>query len=378
MALLDSQRAVAVVANTLTARLSPFTLQRLLAAKTVYAVRHRRHSTEVQRWMSRRHTSSVRRNWARASTTNQMAAACPRLSGDIRHLIPKLGLREYWYPLCGANRVKKSKPMRVACWGKTSASSGQGQGRDQRPRRHLSSPRRASDRGRLPFRRHGSLPVSRLGVRRRRATTSRPQRGPRSASSAASPAPRRAPTRRRCSRASSSSGWATAYRRRSKRTWARNSSPTTCTSSSTSASTGARTGKSPWRTRWTPTSSTCTATTCGALGGDGVRRGDSSGHRPHSRQRLPAGARLARPERGPPGARPGQKRAPPGDVYPEGLGTGRSTPTAALAWFFGPLFNLLKSRRPVANAALGGRPPPAGHVPAGRMGLPPGSQQPAS
>ena len=29
----------------------------------------------------------------------------PSLTGDIRHLIPKLGLREYWYPLCGAGRV---------------------------------------------------------------------------------------------------------------------------------------------------------------------------------------------------------------------------------------------------------------------------------
>ncbi len=41
----------------------------------------------------------------------------PRLSGDIRHLIPKLGLREYWFPLCGVNRVKKNKPMRVRMLG---------------------------------------------------------------------------------------------------------------------------------------------------------------------------------------------------------------------------------------------------------------------
>jgi phenylpropionate dioxygenase-like ring-hydroxylating dioxygenase large terminal subunit len=41
----------------------------------------------------------------------------PRLSGDIRHLVPKLGLREYWYPLCGLNRVKKSKPLRVRMLG---------------------------------------------------------------------------------------------------------------------------------------------------------------------------------------------------------------------------------------------------------------------
>ena len=41
----------------------------------------------------------------------------PSLTGDLRHLIPKLGLREYWYPLCGAGRVKKNKPLRVRMLG---------------------------------------------------------------------------------------------------------------------------------------------------------------------------------------------------------------------------------------------------------------------
>jgi phenylpropionate dioxygenase-like ring-hydroxylating dioxygenase large terminal subunit len=41
----------------------------------------------------------------------------PRLSGDIRHLIPKLGLREYWYPLCGTARIKKNKPLRIRMLG---------------------------------------------------------------------------------------------------------------------------------------------------------------------------------------------------------------------------------------------------------------------
>ena len=41
----------------------------------------------------------------------------PRLSGDVRHLIPRLGLREYWYPVCGVNRVGKSKPIRVRMLG---------------------------------------------------------------------------------------------------------------------------------------------------------------------------------------------------------------------------------------------------------------------
>jgi phenylpropionate dioxygenase-like ring-hydroxylating dioxygenase large terminal subunit len=41
----------------------------------------------------------------------------PRLSGDIRHLIPKLGLREYWYPLCGLGRVRRKKPLRIRMLG---------------------------------------------------------------------------------------------------------------------------------------------------------------------------------------------------------------------------------------------------------------------
>src|ERR687895_251013 len=41
----------------------------------------------------------------------------PPLSGDIRHLIPKTGLREYWYPLCGAGRVGRKKPLRIRLLG---------------------------------------------------------------------------------------------------------------------------------------------------------------------------------------------------------------------------------------------------------------------
>jgi len=41
----------------------------------------------------------------------------PSLSGDIRHLVPKLGLREYWYPLCGAGRVGRRKPLRIRMLG---------------------------------------------------------------------------------------------------------------------------------------------------------------------------------------------------------------------------------------------------------------------
>jgi phenylpropionate dioxygenase-like ring-hydroxylating dioxygenase large terminal subunit len=41
----------------------------------------------------------------------------PRLSGDIRHLVPKLGLREYWYPLCGVNRVPAKKALQIRMLG---------------------------------------------------------------------------------------------------------------------------------------------------------------------------------------------------------------------------------------------------------------------
>jgi nitrite reductase/ring-hydroxylating ferredoxin subunit len=41
----------------------------------------------------------------------------PKLSGDIRHLIPKLGLRSYWYPALPASRVGKKKPVQVKMLG---------------------------------------------------------------------------------------------------------------------------------------------------------------------------------------------------------------------------------------------------------------------
>ena len=40
--------------------------------------------------------------------------AVPKLSGDIRHLIPKLGLRNYWYPAVEARHVGRRKPVKVS------------------------------------------------------------------------------------------------------------------------------------------------------------------------------------------------------------------------------------------------------------------------
>jgi hypothetical protein len=43
--------------------------------------------------------------------------AVPKLSGDIRHLIPKLGLRNYWYPAIGDRAVGSRKPVKVSLLG---------------------------------------------------------------------------------------------------------------------------------------------------------------------------------------------------------------------------------------------------------------------
>jgi len=41
----------------------------------------------------------------------------PKLSGDIRHLIPKLGLRNYWYPAIEDRTVGHRKPVKVSLLG---------------------------------------------------------------------------------------------------------------------------------------------------------------------------------------------------------------------------------------------------------------------
>jgi phenylpropionate dioxygenase-like ring-hydroxylating dioxygenase large terminal subunit len=47
----------------------------------------------------------------------QGPAAIPRLSGDIRPLIPKLGLRNYWYPAILERQVGGRKPVKVSLLG---------------------------------------------------------------------------------------------------------------------------------------------------------------------------------------------------------------------------------------------------------------------
>jgi phenylpropionate dioxygenase-like ring-hydroxylating dioxygenase large terminal subunit len=41
----------------------------------------------------------------------------PKLSGDIRHLIPKVGLRNYWYPAVREGKVGWRKPLKVSLLG---------------------------------------------------------------------------------------------------------------------------------------------------------------------------------------------------------------------------------------------------------------------
>ena len=41
----------------------------------------------------------------------------PDLSGDIRHLIPKYGLRNYWYPAISEHKVPKRRPVQVSMLG---------------------------------------------------------------------------------------------------------------------------------------------------------------------------------------------------------------------------------------------------------------------
>ncbi|MBM3940961.1 MAG: Rieske 2Fe-2S domain-containing protein [SAR202 cluster bacterium] len=45
------------------------------------------------------------------------AGRMPSLAGDIRHLIPKLGLRNYWYPAITARKVPKNRPVQVRMLG---------------------------------------------------------------------------------------------------------------------------------------------------------------------------------------------------------------------------------------------------------------------
>ncbi len=45
------------------------------------------------------------------------AAQMPSLTGDLRPLIPKLGLRNYWYPAIAASKVGRRKPVQVRMLG---------------------------------------------------------------------------------------------------------------------------------------------------------------------------------------------------------------------------------------------------------------------
>ena len=58
--------------------------------------------------------STPRLHVADEHTTN---GAVPKLSGDIRPLIPTLGLRNYWYPALADRKVGWRKPVKVSMLG---------------------------------------------------------------------------------------------------------------------------------------------------------------------------------------------------------------------------------------------------------------------
>jgi phenylpropionate dioxygenase-like ring-hydroxylating dioxygenase large terminal subunit len=51
------------------------------------------------------------------ATNGHGKGVIPKLSGDIRTLIPKLGLRNYWYPAIADKKVGSRKPVKVALLG---------------------------------------------------------------------------------------------------------------------------------------------------------------------------------------------------------------------------------------------------------------------
>jgi len=53
----------------------------------------------------------------RLHVADTRSGGAARLSGDIRHLIPKLGLRNYWYPAIEARTVGHRTPLKVSLLG---------------------------------------------------------------------------------------------------------------------------------------------------------------------------------------------------------------------------------------------------------------------
>src|SRR4030095_8466042 len=51
------------------------------------------------------------------TTSTTVNGTIPKLSGDIRPLIPKLGLRNYWYPAITDGKVGARKPVKVSLLG---------------------------------------------------------------------------------------------------------------------------------------------------------------------------------------------------------------------------------------------------------------------
>ena len=90
----------------------------------------------------------------REEVAKSAGGAIPDLSGDIRHLVPVMGLRNYWYPAIAARRIPKRHPVQVRMLGEELClfRGAQGQAvaiRDSCPHR-APGPPRAPAIGRAP------------------------------------------------------------------------------------------------------------------------------------------------------------------------------------------------------------------------------------
>ena len=52
-----------------------------------------------------------------AAQSNGSTGQIPDLSGDVRHLLPKTGLRNYWYPGIPKRKIPKRRPIQVRMLG---------------------------------------------------------------------------------------------------------------------------------------------------------------------------------------------------------------------------------------------------------------------
>ena len=73
------------------------------------------HALQRHRWGA---DTMVETKTPRGATTNEVAGnVIPDLRGDVRPLVPPLGLRNYWYPCIPKNKIPKRHPLQVRMLG---------------------------------------------------------------------------------------------------------------------------------------------------------------------------------------------------------------------------------------------------------------------